>query len=490
MNRLRLLGSPKNSIPFLSRKASGHSWTSPAVGSQFDIVRGKEAISPFVRAISHLSTRYEANLGIARRTHDLLRLKRVLLSQSFHATGPCHAIEKDYYEILGVPKNASLDDIKKAFHALAKKYHPDANKNNPASKRKFQEIRDAYETLRDPEKRAHYDKNFSRGPERERYSADNTEEFREAYRDPFSEFHQSNRGPFSSSFYRIFSEVFENERETYAADVEVELNLSFAEAAKGCIKKVSFGAQVLCNSCYGRGHPVNTKPVRCPTCDGVGRVSVFPFTSTCRSCKGSGKIIKDYCTTCRGSGFVDGVKNVDVTIPAGVDSGDTICVPNAGNQGGRGAHPGDLNIKLKVGKDPVFTRDGADVYVDTHISFTQAILGGKVEVPTLTGKTELKIPKGVQPGQYLTLRGRGLPKQVGLVDHGDQYVRFRVHFPSSVTVRQRELLEEFAKEEAKQESYVFANGNWWQQVVNRVSDPRFMLGIAFLLLLNLLVSKA
>lgn len=360
-------------------------------------------------------------------------------------------IERDYYEVLGVPKDATRDDIKKAFHALAKKYHPDRNKNNPAAKRKFQEIRDAYETLQDSEKRAQYDRGFSKGAENVRYADDHAEGFHNTYQDPFSD-----------TFYKIFSEVFEHGRETYAPDIQVELNLSFPEAAKGCTKNVSFNAKVLCDSCYGRGHSINAKPSRCPTCNGIGRVTVFPFTSTCSSCKGTGKIIKDYCLVCKGSGVVDGVKNVNITIPAGVDSGDTIHVPKAGNQGGR-VHPGNLYIKLKVANDPVFLRDGADIYVDTYISFTQAILGGKIEVPALFGKTQVKIPKGVQPGQLLVLRGRGLPKQTGLVNHGDQYVRFHVHFPSSVNERQRTLLEEFAKEEVIQENSGFAEGNWLYQ---------------------------
>ncbi|WOK94329.1 chaperone protein dnaJ 1, mitochondrial [Canna indica] len=492
MARLQLLGLSKRSHFLLSKKlqASCNSLSSPIMGSPLGLAKGrKETILPFIRSISHLSTRYATNLGVVGRTHEFLRSVTFSLSRSFHATGPCYAIERDYYGILGVPKDASLDEIKKAFHALAKKYHPDANKNNPASKRKFQEIRDAYETLRDSEKRAQYDEKFSRGSQRIRYSADNTEEFHESYYDPFTGFNKTNHDPFSGTFYKIFSEVFEHERETHSSNIEVELNLSFAEAAKGCTKQVSFYAQLLCNSCYGSGHPVNAKPSRCPTCNGVGKVTVFPFTSTCRSCRGSGKIIKDHCPVCGGVGVVDGVKNVNVTIPAGVDSGDTIRVPNAGNQGGHGAHPGNLNIKLQVEKDPVFERDGADIYVDTQISFTQAILGGKVEVPTLSGKTEVKIPKGVQPGQLLILRGRGLPKH-GWIDHGDQYVRFRVHFPSSVNERQRELLEEFAKEVGYQESNESADGNWWEQIISHLTGPNITLGIALLLLVHLLVSKS
>lgn len=157
--------------------------------------------------------------------------------------------------------------------------------------------------------------------------------------------------------------------------------------------------------------------------------------------------------------MANGVKDVNVTIPAGFDSGDTICVPKAGNHGGRGIQPGNLYIELKVEKDPVFQRDGTDIYVDTRISFTQAILGDKIEVPTLSGKTQVKIPEGVQHGQLLVLRGRGLPKQIGYVDQGDLYVRFRIHFPLSVNDHQRKLLEEFAEEEVIRENSAIAHEN-------------------------------
>ncbi|XP_010939719.1 chaperone protein dnaJ 1, mitochondrial isoform X2 [Elaeis guineensis] len=458
MGRIGWLGFSPRSFLLRFRRSCGNS---PITGVRLDLLRGRtEEALPFLRSFSHLSLLYKYNLDIVERPHNIYRSSASSLNRSFHATALRYATDRDYYEILGVPKDATREDIKKAFHALAKKYHPDANKNNPAAKRKFQEIRDAYETLRDPEKRAQYDREFSEGAEKVRYAGDDASGCRSTYEDPFSGFYRANQDPFSDTFYKIFSEVFENERDIYAADIQVELNLSFSEAARGCKKQVSFSAQVPCDSCYGRGHSVNAKPIKCPTCNGVGRVTVFPFTSTCRSCKGLGKIIKDYCLVCKGSGVVDGVKNVNVTIPAGVDCGDTIHVPRAGNQGGHGAQPGNLYIKMQVAKDPVFLRDGADIYVDAQIRFTQAILGGKIEVPTLFGKTHVKIPEGVQPGQLLVLRGRGLPKQVGLVDHGDQYVRFRVNFPSSVNERQRELLEEFAKEEAIQESSGSAEGNW------------------------------
>ncbi|KAK6938106.1 DnaJ domain [Dillenia turbinata] len=398
--------------------------------------------------------------------------------------GYCHSKEKDYYEILGVSKDASRDEIKKAFHMLAKKYHPDANKSNPAAKRKFQEIRDAYETLQDSKKRAEYDKEKVSGRDNTEYAAGNAKGFRYSYSsrsfDPFSD---AFRTPFSDSFQKIFSEIFEDEGENFSAEIKVELSLSFSEAAKGCTKHLSFDAYVPCDSCYGHGHPPDANTRICRTCSGVGRVTIPPFTSTCGTCRGSGRIIKEFCNVCGGMGVVEGVKEVQVTVPAGVESGDTIRVPKAGNAGRGGALPGNLYIRIKVSKDSVFTRDGADVYVDANISFTQAILGGRVDVPTLHGMTEVKIPKGVQPGQLLVLRGKGLPKHGFLVNHGDQYVRFRVNFPAEVTERQRAILEEFAKEEFAQGNAAFSEGNWWQQILERVTSSKFMVEVSLFILI-------
>ncbi|KAG7972102.1 hypothetical protein I3843_07G167100 [Carya illinoinensis] len=393
-----------------------------------------------------------------------------------HATGFSSSAERNYYEILGVPENASRDEIKKAFHSLAKKYHPDANRNNPSAKRKFQEIREAYETLQDPEKRAQYDRR-TQGSENVEYAGGGADGFRYAYRTHFSD-----------SFHKIFSEIFEHETDHFASDIQVELSLSFSEAAKGCTKNLSFDAFVPCDFCHGRGYPLDAKTKVCPTCGGIGRVTIPPFTSTCGTCKGSGQYIKEYCMSCKGSGVVEGVKEVKVTIPAGVDAGDTIRVPGAGS-GGRGSQAGSLFIKIKVTEDPVFTRDGADIYVDSNISFTQAILGGTVDVQTLSGKVQVKIPKGVQPGQLLVLRGKGLPKHGFLVSHGDHYVRFRVNFPTVLNERQRAILEEFAQEEINHANSNSIEGNWWQPILEHITGPRFMLELSLIMLILLFVKK-
>ncbi|KAM7257280.1 hypothetical protein ACFE04_013021 [Oxalis oulophora] len=399
-----------------------------------------------------------------------------------HSTGPRHAPDQNYYEILGVSANASQQEIKKAFHQLAKKYHPDANKDNPSAKRKFQEIREAYETLQDTIKRSQYDTMRAQGAENVEYDTGYTGGFRYSgepqgfrYAGGPEGFGFSSKAHFSDSFQQIFSEMFEDDTNHFALDIQVELSLSFIEAAKGCTKNLSFDAFVPCDSCDGHGHPRNAKTTVCTTCRGIGRIAIPPFTSTCSTCKGSGRIIREFCMSCEGSGLSEGLKEVKVTIPAGVESGDTIRVPEAGNFGPRGSPPGNLHIKLKVATDPVFTREGVDVYVNSNISFTEAILGGKVEVPTLSGKVQVKIPKGVQHGQLLVLRGKGLPRHGFLADHGDQFVRFCISFPTIINERQRAILEEFAEEEINNENNRSSEGNWWQQILERVTEPKFML---------------
>ncbi|XP_020520955.1 chaperone protein dnaJ 1, mitochondrial isoform X2 [Amborella trichopoda] len=401
------------------------------------------------RELSYASTFNDERFDIFRKTVTA-PFAAYHLKRSFHATGLCNR-EKDFYEILGVPKDASHDDIKKAYLALAKKYHPDINKNNPGAKRKFQDIREAYETLTNSRKREQYDREFHGVGREEHVDGDAGSSG--------TGFYYGYHDHFSNEFRKIFSEIFDEAPEIIATDIQVGLPLSFSEAARGCTKHLRFNARIHCNECKGRGYPIGANPQLCPTCKGIGKVTIPPFTSTCSTCKGFGRIMKVSCAVCKGSGTVEGFKEADITIPAGIDSGDTIRVPKAGHSAGPGVHPGDLVIKVKVGKDPTFARDGADIFVDARINFTQAILGGMVEVPTLSGKIQLRVPNRVQPGQVLILRGKGLPRQVGFMDRGDQHVRFCIQFPAAINERQRTILEEFAREESFHDNDKFLPGS-------------------------------
>uniref|UniRef100_A0A0E0HMR5 J domain-containing protein n=1 Tax=Oryza nivara TaxID=4536 RepID=A0A0E0HMR5_ORYNI len=345
-------------------------------------LRSGEVAAQGSKWIRHSTPCSSSGIYIGDKCYGRFMLTSFTLSRSFHATGQHSSPEKDYYKILGVPKDASQEEIKRAFHSLAKRYHPDTNRGNTAAKRTFQEIRDAYEA------------------------------------------------------------------NAHANDIEVEVNLSFRDAVKGCMKQVSFSAKNLCDSCDGRGYLANAKMYICPSCRGAGRVSINPFTSICTSCRGFGKVIKDYCLTCKGSGVVDGMK---------------------------------YGLILAI----QFMYQRLDIVVDVE-PYLEAMLGGKVEVPTLDGTAEVKIPKGVQPGQVIVLRGKGLPNQAGYL--GDQHVRFRIHFPSMVNERQRALLEEFAVEEATKEQSSFSAGNWWELVEN-MKGQTFLLGLGFLVLVHLLLTK-
>ncbi|XP_010460597.1 PREDICTED: chaperone protein dnaJ 1, mitochondrial isoform X1 [Camelina sativa] len=417
--------------------------------------------------LRHLQARrtFDSALGFRQGT------QKPLFERYIHATGISCASARNYYDVLGVSQKATREEIKKSFHELAKKFHPDTNRNNPSAKRKFQEIREAYETLGNSERREEYDKLRYRSSDHVDSDGGDAERFRRAY--------QSN---FSDSFHKIFSEIFENDQ--FQPDIRVELSLSLSEAAKGCTKRLSFDAYVFCDSCDGLGHPRDAAMGVCPTCRGVGRVTVPPFTASCQTCKGLGHIVKEYCMSCRGSGVVEATKTVELVIPGGVESDATIPIPGAGHVRSRTSQPGNLYIKLKVADDSIFTRDGPDIYVDANISFTQAILGGIVVVPTLSGKMQLEIPEGTQPGQLLVLRGKGLPRQGFFVDHGDQYVRFRVNIPTEVNERQRAILEEFAKEEINNELSGSAEGSWW----NRTS-PQIIRDFSLIVLLVLLFNK-
>ncbi|KAM1049594.1 chaperone protein dnaJ GFA2, mitochondrial [Malus sylvestris] len=348
--------------------------------------------------------------------------------RSIHGTASMSV--RDYYETLGVSKNASSSEIKKAYYGLAKKLHPDTNKNDPDTEKKFQEVQKAYEVLKDEEKRQEYDQMGH-----------------DAYENQGNGFPNDFRNPFKDIFDENMFNIF---RQNGGQDIKVTLELSFMEAVQGCAKTVSFQAAVPCEACGGSGVPPGTRPESCKRCKGSGmtfmQTGPFRMQTTCSQCGGTGKTFPRLCNSCNGRRVKSGMKSVKLDIMPGVDDNETIRVFSSGGADPDGMQPGDLFVTIKVREDPVFRREGADIHVDAVLSITQAILGGTIQVPTLTGDVVLKVRAGTQPGQKVVLKKKGI-KTRNSYTFGDQYVHFNVSIPTNLTQRQRELIEEFAKEE-------------------------------------------
>ncbi|XP_062227892.1 chaperone protein dnaJ GFA2, mitochondrial-like [Phragmites australis] len=362
----------------------------------------------------------------------------------FHGTRPVAA--RDYYDVLGVSKNASQAEIKKAYYALAKKLHPDTNKGDADAERKFQEVQRAYETLKDEQKRSLYDQV---GPDQYEKAAAGGggagNPFEGGFGNPFEDIFSGGSGGGVNDF---FKNIF-RDREFGGRDVKVALEILFMEAVQGCTKTINFQTSVTCETCNGAGVPPGTKPETCLACRGSGfilmQTGIFRMQSTCTQCGGSGKTVKEFCKTCKGNKVVPGTKSVRLDILPGSDNDDTIKVARSGGADPSGC-PGDLYVTVKVREDPVFRREKGDIHVDAVLNVTQAILGGTVQVPTLSGDVVLKVKPGSQPGQKVVLRGKGI-KTRNSSYYGDQYVHFSVNIPANLTPRQRMLIEEFAKEE-------------------------------------------
>lgn len=352
--------------------------------------------------------------------------------------------------MLGVSKNASQGEIKKAYYALAKKLHPDTNKGDADAERKFQEVQRAYETLKDEQKRSFYDQV---GPDQyEKASAGGGGSggpFEGGFGNPFEDIFGGGGGG-GGGMNDFFRNIFRDREFTSGHDVKVALELSFMEAVQGCTKTINFQTFVTCETCNGAGVPPGTKPETCLACRGSGFIFMqtgpFRMQTTCTQCGGSGKTVKDFCKSCKGKKIVPGTKTVRLDIVPGADDDDIIKVTGSGGADPEGNRPGDLYVTLKVREDPVFRRERSDIHVDAVLNLTQAILGGTVQVPTLTGDVVLKVKPGTQPGQKVVLRGKGI-KTRNSSFYGDEYVHFNVNIPVNLTQRQRTLIEEFAKEE-------------------------------------------
>jgi molecular chaperone DnaJ len=353
--------------------------------------------------------------------------------------------QRDHYEILGVSKGATPEELKAAFRKLAAQHHPDKNPDDPKAHVRFKEINAAYQTLSDPQRRAMYDRFGHRAEE------------------PGSPF--ASGGPFAGGVVD-FSEIaidgilgdllgaFGVGRGD-KGDLKRQLEITFEEAAFGTTKTMKYDRVIACTDCRGSGSAPGAKPDTCSACNGRGRVrfqqGILPIAveRVCQHCKGRGTVVTTPCQGCKGSGLMTSPNTIEVTIPPGVEHGATRVVTGAGNRPRADKAAGDLELEILVAQHPFFRRAADDVLCSVPLTFTQAALGAEVEVPTLDGKGKLRVPPGTQPGTTLRIKGKGVPRRAGL-GRGDQRVEITIEVPTSLTEKQRELLEELAKELGEQ----------------------------------------
>ncbi|MEM9160454.1 MAG: molecular chaperone DnaJ [Verrucomicrobiota bacterium] len=357
-------------------------------------------------------------------------------------------VKEDYYELLGVSKQATQDELKKAYRKMAVKYHPDKNPGNKEAEENFKKVSEAYEVLKDEQKRAAYDRYghaaFSNGAGGGGGGAGGP------FHDPFDIFSEVFGGGGGGS---IFEEFFGGGRSggsggaQRGSDLRYDLEIELEDAAKGLEREISFRKPVVCSRCSGDGAEPGSNISTCHTCNGTGQVTAskgfFSVRQTCPTCRGTGKVIEKACTRCGGEGRVNETTKIKVKIPAGVDTGSKLRSAGNGEAGVGGGPAGDLYIVVHVKDHEIFDRQDENLYCEIPIKFTLATLGGTIEVPTLSGKASLKIPTGTQSGTTFRLKGKGLPSLRGGY-YGDQMVRVRVEVPTSLTSEQREKLEEFA----------------------------------------------
>jgi len=340
--------------------------------------------------------------------------------------------KRDYYEILGVSRNASEAELKKAYRRLAMKHHPDRNEGDSESENKFKEAKEAYDVLTDERKRSAYDQ-FGHAGVEGAFSGG-----------------QANTGGFGDIFDSVFGDIFgagrgRAERGYRGADLRYDLDLGLEEAINGSNTKIRVTKLGVCNACKGSGVKKGSSPVECPTCNGVGQVRMqqgfFSIQQTCPQCRGNGNIVNDPCGVCQGRGRVRDNKTISVKIPPGVDTGDRIRLTGEGEAGEKGGQPGDLYVHVIVKEHPIFNRDGINLHCNVPISFTMAALGGGIDVPTLDGRVNLKIPSETQTGKLFRLRGKGV-RTVRSSSKGDLLCQVIVETPIRLDKRQKELLQE------------------------------------------------
>ena len=355
--------------------------------------------------------------------------------------------KRDFYEVLGVGRGASADEIKKAYRAKAKELHPDRNKDNPQAENQFKEVNEAYDVLKDADKKAAYDRfghaAFEGGMGGGR---------------PGPGGGRGGPGDFGSAFSDVFEDLFGDimggrgggsarQRASRGSDLRYNMRITLEEAFAGSQKSIRVPSLASCDACSGTGAEGGAEPVTCPTCSGMGKVRAqqgfFTVERTCPTCGGLGQIVKNPCKVCKGAGRVEKERSLSVNIPAGVETGTRIRLSGEGEAGLRGGPAGDLYIFIEVREHPIFQRDGADLHCRVPVSFTTAALGGEIEVPTIDGgRSRVKIQAGAQSGKQMRLRGKGMPALRGGVS-GDMLIELGVETPVNLSARQKELLREF-----------------------------------------------
>ncbi|MCR5340245.1 MAG: molecular chaperone DnaJ [Saccharofermentans sp.] len=350
---------------------------------------------------------------------------------------------RDYYEVLGVDKGASDDEIKKAFRQQAKKYHPDLHPGDKEAEAKFKEINEAYSILSDPDKKSKYDR------------------FGHAGVDPNGFGGGGGYGAYDVDLGDLFSSIFgggfgggssrRRNGPQKGSDLKYNMSLDFMEAAFGVEKDIQITKEDLCKACNGSGAQSGTTPETCPTCRGAGRVQqqtqtlfgMTMVTKSCPTCGGRGTVIKTPCTQCRGRGRLKTSKMLHIKIPAGVDTGDLLPIKGEGEPGTNGGPYGDLYIEFRVKSHDVFKRDGINTFCDVPITYAQAALGGEIEVPTIYGKEKFNLKEGTQPGDTSILRGRGIPNKSNPNMKGDHTLKFYIEVPTGLSREQKQLLMQF-----------------------------------------------
>lgn len=360
--------------------------------------------------------------------------------------------KRDYYEVLGVEKSASTDEIKKAYRKLAKKYHPDLNPGDKQAEQKFKEVNEAYDVLSDQTKKARYDQ-FGHAGTDPGYGGAQNGGYSYYGSSPFGQ--DIDLGDIFSSFFGGFGGGRTRSNSNFpkrGEDVECEVTITFLEAAKGCTKEVTYSAVENCSDCSGSGARKGTSPRVCPSCGGSGHVTVnqrTPFgvmqtSRTCDKCAGSGKVIDSPCLKCAGKGKVRSRKKIQVNIPAGISSKQILNISGKGNAGKNGGENGDLQIYVNVSSHAFFTRKDYDIWCEVPITYAQAALGADIVVPTIDGKAECHIHEGTQNDDIFKLKGKGIQKLHGC-GVGDQYIRVHVEVPRNLSISQKNMLNNFEK---------------------------------------------